>query len=46
MKMNKNLLEELSGRPIHSVGIAHTKTMHQEEVLEKKMAQHVYVEVG
>lgn len=45
MKMNKNLLEELSGRPIHSVWKACTKTMHQEEVLERKMVQHVYVEV-
>lgn len=45
MNMNKSLLEEFSGNPVHLVGIACTKTMYQEEVLERKIVPHVNVEV-
>lgn len=46
MNMNMNLLEEFSGRPIHSVEKACTKTIHQEKMLERKMVQYIYVDVG
>lgn len=46
MSMNKNLLEKISGGLIQPVEIVCMHTVYQKEVLERKMAQGQYVEVG